>query len=323
MRAAVLSAVYATAATLASATAAWGDEARAKPTGPSLDDRTSTLDAPAPPTLPALAHPTLSDTFEITTASIDPGGGKGRATALFLHDEIEYPLISRQWYVGAAHDVVAAAVPGVGHDFFFGAPELWTRALWSSIVGLSSGGGLGVVIPVPHGLSSSAETIFEKVAVVRPWDAAYFTDRVLTLRPWVDIRHVVWRFTFQLRQGLDVGIAVRPLHPYENRAEYVSRTTFYAGFRLAKPIGIGLEVWEVYQISANLCGQAPCFDDDKRAALSLSPSVRLLLGRIEPAVSLLFPLSTPLRGEAASYFAARFNVGFDFDAGRPRRGSGS
>ncbi len=35
------------------------------------------LDAPAPPTLPALAHPTLTDTFEITVAGIDPGGGKG------------------------------------------------------------------------------------------------------------------------------------------------------------------------------------------------------------------------------------------------------
>ena len=31
--------------------------------------------------------------------------------------------------------------------------------------------------------------------------------RVLTLRPWIDIRHVVWRFIFQLRQGLDVAIA--------------------------------------------------------------------------------------------------------------------
>jgi hypothetical protein len=73
-------------------------------------------------------------------------------------------------------------------------------------------------------------------------------------------------------------------------------------------------MWEVYQISANI-------DDDKRAAFSVSPSVRLLLGRIEPALSLLFPLTTPLRGEAASYWAARFNVGFDFDAGRGRSGS--
>ena len=288
------------------------------------EDRTAVLDAPAPPTLPALAHPTLTDTFEITVAGIDPGGGKGRASAWFLHDEIEYPLISRKWYVGAAHDVAAGAVPGTGHDFFPGSPEIWTRGLWSSIVGLSAGGGLGVVVPIPHGLSPSAETVFQTVRVVRPWDAAYFTDRVLTMRPWIDIRHVVWRFVFQLRQGLDVGIATRALAPYEHRAEYVARTTFYVGFRVAKPIGVGLEVWEVYQISADLCRtQQPCFDDDRRAAFSISPSVRLLLGRIEPAVSLLFPLTTPLRGEAASYWAARFNVGFAFEPGRSRGDSGS
>jgi hypothetical protein len=293
----------------AAVTLALGGAARAQ-------DRTAILDAPAPPTLPALAHPTLNDTFEITVAGIDPGGGKAQASAFFLHDELEYPLISRKWYVGAAHDVAAGAVPGTGHDIFLGSPEIWTRGLWSSITGLSAGGGLGVVLPIPHGLSASAETIFQTVRVVRPWDAAYFTDRVLTLRPWIDIRHVVWRFVFQLRQGLDVQIAVRPLAPYEERAEYVARTAFYVGFRLAKPIGIGLEAWEVYQISANLCGATPnCFDDDRRAAFSVSPSVRLLLGRIEPAFSLLFPVSTPLRGEAASYWAARFNVGFDFDVG--------
>jgi hypothetical protein len=286
------------------------------------EDRAAVLDAPAPPTLPALAHPTLTDTFEITVAGIDPGGGKAQAMSWSIHDEIEYPLRSRQWYVGAAHDVVAGAVPGVGHDFFPGSPELWTRGLWSSIVGLSAGGGLGIVVPIPHALSPSATTIFETVRVVRPWDAAYFTDRVLTLRPWIDIRHVVWRFIFQLRQGVDVAVAARGLAPRENPVEYVSRTTFYVGFRLAKPIGVGLEAWEVYQISANLCGATPrCFDDDKRAAFSVSPSVRLLLGRIEPAFSLLFPVTTPLRGEAASYWAARFNVGFDFEASGNRRGA--
>lgn len=279
------------------------------------DNLGAALDAPAPPTLPALAHPTLTDTFEITAASIDPGGGKGRATAGFLHDELEYPLISRKWYLGAAHDVVAGAVPGNGHDAFIGAPELWTRGLWSSLAGFSSGGGFGVVLPVPHQLSPSAESIFEAVRVVRPWDAPYFTDRVLTLRPWIDIRHVVWRFMFQLRQGLDISIAARALQPNEHPAEYVARTTLYVGFRLAKPIGVGFEMWEVYQISANLCpGMATCLDDNRRAAFSVSPSVRLLLGRIEPALSLLFPVTTPLRGEAASYWAARLNVGFDFDA---------
>ena len=277
--------------------------------GPARAADRAALDAPAPPTLPALSHPSLSNTFEITAAGIDPGHGGGRAYAFYLHDELEYPLISRTWYVGAAHDVVAGAVPGVGRNFFFGAPEIWTRGLWSSVFGLSSGGGFGVVLPLPHSLSPSAQEIFDTVRVVRPWDASYFTDRTVTLRPWIDIRHIVGRFILQLRQGMDIAIVARDLRRGERRVDYTARTAFYAGFRIAEPVGVGLEVWEVYQLSADL-------PDDKRAAVSISPSVRLSLGRIEPALSLVFPISTPLRGEAASYYAARFNVGFEFDAGR-------
>ena len=275
------------------------------------DDRASTLDAPAPPTLPALAHPTLSDTFEITIASIDPGNGAGRAYAWFLHDEIEYPLISRIWYLGAADDVAAGAVPGVGRDFFVGAPELWTRAVWSSLVGLSSGGGFGVVLPAPRDLSGAATVIFDTVRVVRPWDASYFTDQTVTLRPYVDVRHIVGRFILQLRQGMDIAIVARALQANERRVDFTARTAFYAGFRVSERVGVGLEVWEDYEITANI-------PDDRRAAFAVSPSVRLLLGRVAPAFSLLFPISTPLEGAAASYYAARFNVGFDFDAGRHR-----
>jgi hypothetical protein len=275
------------------------------------DDRAAVLDAPAPPTLPALAHPTLTDTFEITIASIDPGKGAARAYAWFLHDELEYPLVSRIWYVGAAHDVVAGAVPGVGHDFFLGAPELWTRAVWSSVIGLSSGGGLGVVLPAPRNLSSASTIIFDTVRVVRPWDAAYFTDQTVTLRPFVDVRDVVGRFILQLRQGLDVAIVARALHTDERRVDITARTTFYTGFRVTRAVGVGLEIWETYEITADI-------PDDRRAAFAVSPSVRLLLGRVEPAFSLLFPISTPLNGAAASYYAARFNVGFAFDAGRRR-----
>jgi hypothetical protein len=281
----------------------------ATPTGALAQDPSAILDAPAPPTLPSLAHATLNNTFEITGAGIDVGPRRGAATAYFLHDEAEYPLISRVFFVGAAHDVAFGAVRGVGKEAFVGSPEIWARGLWSSVLGFSSGGGLGVVLPVPHALEGDAREIFDAIRVVRPWDASHFTDMTVTLRPWIDVRYVRGRFLLQLRQGLDVGVVARRLAKGERRTDYTARTTFYLGFRLAKPIGLGVEVWEVYQISADL-------PDDKRAAFSVSPSVRLSLGRIEPAFSVLFPIATPLRGEAASYFAARVNVGFDFDAGR-------
>lgn len=298
--------------------------------GPAFaEDRQALLDAPAPPTLPALAHPSLTYTFEYTAASIDPKtrlSSGGRASAWFAHNEVELPLRSRKWYLGAAHDIAAGAVPGVGHDLFLGNPEIWGRGLWSSAVGLSSGAGLGVVLPLPRSPSEVYSEVLQTVRVVRPWDASYFTDRVLTVRPWFDIRHIVGRFIFQLRQGLDVTVALRKLRqgerrialpgggsflniePVEHRTDFVARATLYLGFRATKEIGLGLEFWEVYQVSAAI-------DDDKRASVTLSPSIRLMLGRVAPALSVLVPLTTPLRGEAASYYAARLNVAFDFDAG--------
>src|SRR5262249_8131411 len=147
--------------------------------------KATVLDAPAPPTLPALAHPSLTYTFEYTAASIEPTGTPtgGRAYAWFTHNELEFPLESRRWYLGAAHDLAAGAVPSVGHDFFLGSPELWGRGLWSSVVGLSSGGGFGLVLPIPREPTATALKVLSTVSVVRPWDSAYFTDRILTLRP--------------------------------------------------------------------------------------------------------------------------------------------
>jgi hypothetical protein len=278
------------------------------------DDRSAVLDAPAPPTLPSLAHPTLTYTFEFTGASITPSGSRGPpAYAWFSHSEIEVPLVPRTWYLGAAHDIASGAVPGVGRNLFFGAPEIWARGLWSSIVGLSSGAGFGVVLPLPLADVGDDLSVLETVRVVRPWDSAYFADRTLTLRPWFDIRHIAGRFIFQFRQGLDIAISVKSLKEGERRTEYIARSTFYLGFRAAKFLGLGLEFWEVYQLTADL-------PDDKRAAFTVSPSIRLLLGRVAPAFSVLVPLATPLRGEAASYFAARFNVAFDFDLGKRAKG---
>ena len=293
------------------------------------EDRQAVLDAPAPPTLPALAHPSLTYTFEYTAASIDPKtllSSGGRASAWFAHNEVEMPLRSRKWYLGAAHDIAAGAVPGVGHGLFFGNPEIWGRGLWSSLAGLSSGAGLGVVLPLPRSPSEVDSEVLQTLRVVRPWDASYFTDRVLTVRPWFDIRHIVGRFIFQLRQGLDVTVALRRLRQgerriprpgggtfinvetVEHRTDFVARATLYLGLRATKEIGLGLELWEVYQVSAAL-------EDDKRASVTLSPSIRFMLGRVAPALSVLVPLTTPLRGEASSYYAARLNVAFDFDAG--------
>jgi hypothetical protein len=265
------------------------------------------LDAPAPPTLPALSHKDARYTFEYTAASIDPKvPTAGRSYAWFGHGDLEVPIVPRKWYVGLAHDTAAATVPGVGKAFFLGNPELWLRGLWSSEHGLSAGGTLGVVLPIPRTLSPDEATVLRAARVIRPWDASYFTDLTLTVRPSFDIRHVTGRFMFQLRQGIDWSISLPRAATNAPGSDLTARATFYIGYRAAKPVGIGLEVWEVYQLTADV-------PDNERAAFALSPSIRFILPRVQPALSVLLPISTPLRGDVDSYYGARFNVSFDFE----------
>lgn len=272
----------------------------------------SVFDAPAPPTLPALTRRDLTFTFEYTAASIRTEdasvGGGAAAYAWFSHAELELPLVPRKWFLGAAHDIAAAAVPGVGRGLLFGSPEIWGRGVWSSMRGLASGGGFGLVFPVPHDLTREGGEVLRTARVVRPWDASYFNDLTLTFRPWFDMRHITGPFIFQLRQGLDWSLVVRSLNPGERRTDIAARLAFYLGFRIARPVGLGLELWEVYQLTADV-------PDDYRAAFAISPSVRFILPLVQPALSVLLPIATPLRGDVASYYAARLNIGFTFPSG--------
>ena len=119
------------AAALAGATL-WTARA-APPDAGREDDLKSVLDAPAPPTLPALAHRDLTFTFELTAAVIQPKSDdrSGDAFAYFAHTDAEYPIVPRTWFVGLSNDFASAAVPGVGTAFLLGNPELSGRGLWS------------------------------------------------------------------------------------------------------------------------------------------------------------------------------------------------
>jgi hypothetical protein len=281
------------------------------------DDLKSLLDAPAPPTLPALAHRDLTFTFELTAAVIQPKSDdrSGDAFAYFGRTDVEYPIVPRTWFVGLSNDFASAAVPGVGTAFLLGNPELSGRGLWSSARGLASGGGLGIVLPTPRALSPAESEVLRTVRTVRPWDLASFSSLTLTFRPWIDIRLVTGGLVFQLRQGVDWSISLTGAPEVRDDASgaqpritnFAARLTFYMGYRLSKEIGVGVEVFEVYEVTKELA------NDDNRAAFTVSPSIRFMLPRVQPALSFLFPIATPLRGDVETYYAGRINIGFNFD----------
>ncbi len=270
------------------------------------------VEAPGPPSLPPLAHDGDTYTFEYTFARIAPnavGRTSGDAAyAWFAHGALEVPLVPRAWYVGVAHDVAAAALPGAGQTVLAGNPELWGRGLWSSVRGLASGGGFGVVVPVPRDLSAEEQAVLRTVRVVRPWDVAYFDDRAWTFRPWLDIRHLAGPVVLQLRQGMDGSLL-------DGTFDLTARLTFFAALRPLRELGLGVEVWEIYAITSDRVS------DDKRATFAISPSIRLDLGAVGTAVALLFPIETPLRGDVADFQAARIVTDFRFDLPFPRPSS--
>ena len=283
------------------------------------------LDREGPPNAPGLSHRDIAFNYEYTFASaepVDPVSLQPIARRSFAHAArylIEGPIVERHWYIGILHDLAAASVPAGddpssgGSSFVLGNPEVWVRGMWATKVGLGAGGGIGLVVPVPRSFSEEQSNVVRAIRVVRPWDYPHFLDLTVTARPFFDIRHVVGPVTLQMRQGIDFSIVVRDRADTENRYDLTALASFYLGVKTFDELILGLELHEVYQLTADTSSAscvAPC--DEHRAAVSLSPSIRLNLPRVSPALSALLPISTPLRREVASYWGARLHLSAAF-----------
>lgn len=281
------------------------------------------LDEPGPPDTPGLSHRDLDVNFEYTIASIEPIDAvtgqpitTTRAYAYAARLLVEYPLLARHWYVGVMSDVAAGSVPGStevgGNKLVFGNPEIWVRGMWASSSGLGAGGGVSLVAPIPRSFNAEESVVVRAIRTVRPWDYPHFQELTMTARPFFDIRHIVGPLTIQMRQGLDFSLLVRDRADDENRYDLTALGSLYLGVRPIDELTLALQLTEVYQLTADVSSPtcaAPC--DERRVSLSLSPIVQLRLHPISPSISVLLPLSTPLRAEVQSYYAARLNLDID------------
>ena len=293
------------------------------------------LNAHGPPALPSLSHPGIALNFEYLVATAEPTDvisyqpiQQADAYAYAARWTVETAIVERRWFLGFMGDIGAASVPSGstpgtgGSSFVLGSPELWLRGLWMSRSGLSAGGGLSVVVPVPRFFGAVEREVVRFIRIVRPWDFPHFLDLTMTVRPFFDIRHVVGPVTLQMRQGLDVSLVLGDREPNENRYDLQALASVYVGVDVAKSATLGMELHEAYQITADVSSPTclpPC--DNRRIQVTLSPVLRLRLANFAPSLSVLLPLSTPLRGEVTSFFAARLNldVVWDFRRGQRQR----
>jgi hypothetical protein len=277
------------------------------------DDPYQVPDAPAPPTLPDLTHRALSLSLETTLASVEPrrlpDGTQPQRVGVWLERfEAEAAVANRRWYLGLSEEVAGGQNPFRGSSTVVPSnPELWGRALWASRAGLAYGGGLAFVPPlVRHEPDSRGAEVQSTVRLVRPWDFPQFADRMLTVRPFVDVRSIDGPVLLQLRQGLDISTSTGQ-SAETTTATLTSRTTLYVGYRPLDQLGLGLELWEVYFIRTE--GIA----DENRAVFAVSPSVRWMGAVIQPAVSGIFPIDRPLFHAAKGYWAVRLTLAVILD----------
>ncbi|MEO8876200.1 MAG: hypothetical protein ABI461_11480, partial [Polyangiaceae bacterium] len=75
-------------------------------------------------------------------------------------------------------------------------------------------------------------------------------------------------------------------------------STFFVAVRLRKAIATGVEFGELYRITADV-------PDDQRASWTISPMIRLILPRLQPALSVMTNLGDPYYAGANRVWAVK------------------
>jgi hypothetical protein len=239
--------------------------------------------APRPPTLPELTHAEMEATLEETVGAILQPAGGGVTHAYVQRIALELPMTLRRWYVGAAYEL-AAANNGSGFEVVGGNLALDGRTLWATATGLGFGGGLSVLLPTAsYDPAGPASRVALEGAILRPWDVSFFVPSSFGVRPYVDVRTQRGPLVFQVRQSLD--LTVSSLILTDRRLYAVAG--LYVGWQMEPSVAVGLEAFEAYAIDL------PSVRDGNRETLVVSPSVRLTLPWVQPAISAFTNIGPP------------------------------
>jgi hypothetical protein len=282
--------------------AALASSARSLAAGAVFNDPYDVPSAPRAPTLPELTHAETEGTFEATAGAILPNGSGAITHAFVQRLTVEVPLGLRRWYVGAEYEFAASGGRAISGNL-----ELEGRTLWATRTGLAFGGGLGLIAPTARfdGTGPAAQTAFA-AATVRPWDVAFFVPSAIGARPFVDVRAIDGRFVVQFRQGLDLLTTTNSWDP-----EIYATVGVYLGYKANHRIAAGIEAFEAYAIDV------PHVTDGNRAAVVISPNVRLVLPFVEPAISAFTNIGTPLQGANDRVWGFRFAFTLVVDPTKP------
>ncbi len=244
---------------------------------------------PRPPTLPELAHTDREATVEWMAGAYYPRNVttelRGHVAVHVLRVQTEVPVYQRSFYAGGTYEAAFGSPATTRAPFVLsGNAEVHGRAVWSTSTGLAFGAGLGLVLPTASFDQNSIDAFSLAAAAItlRPWDHAFFQNKTLSLRPFVDVHDTVGLFIIQFREALEWTIAVRG----DAGQRAFSVATLYLGLRVTDTVALGLEAYQLYIIDAPVA-------DERRAFYSISPSIRMMFPRVQPSIGLVRSIGSP------------------------------
>ena len=245
----------------------------------------------------------MEATLETTAGAIALPAHGGLEHAYVQRLALEVPVGLRRWYVGAAYEV-AGGNNGTGFAVVGGNLAVDGRTVWATTTGMAFGGGLSLMFPTAgYDSNGPASRVALAAATLRPWDVSYFVPDSYGVRPYVDVRALDGPFVIQFRQGLDLTVSSLLL----SDRRLFATAGVYIGGQLGRLVAGGLEVFEAYAIDL------PAVRDGNRETLVISPSIRLALPWVQPAISAFTnlgpPISAPWVQRDTSVFTVPGNTG--------------
>ncbi|MEO8878146.1 MAG: hypothetical protein ABI461_21315 [Polyangiaceae bacterium] len=251
-----------------------------------LEEARSLPDAPRPTMMPEVTHSDGEVTLEQTSGSVTPRGfgNVGHLPIQLTRLAVEQPIVSRLVFVGGTYQG-AFGSPSSAQDpkVIGGNLELYGRAIWATRTGLAFGGGLGFMLPTAQfERGSSVNNLARAAIALRPWDYMFFNQGIFGVRPFLDLRYIIGPVILQVRETFDGNFDVEN----KNDLDVDVVGTFFVAVRVRKDLAAGVELGELYRITADI-------PDNERANWTVSPMIRLILPRLQPALSAMTNLSDP------------------------------
>lgn len=285
---------------------------------------------PAPFVLPELAHPLFDVGVDWFVGGLAPeDAGRPVTAAAIVRPTLEATIFApRRIYAGLTIPFAAALPPDgglapgevarpSGARVLFGNVEGNVRAVFPLPTWLEIGLNLGVVAPTSrfdrnHRPNRSA---VDAVSSLDPTNYVHFLPDRVALRPAGDIRVLRGPFVFQGRQGIDILIDDEGIE----RAKVAGRLLGHVGYLARSDVELSIEATQIYFFASDdkvdgaptaerVFAERYRISDDRRAALTLGPALRVALRDVDVGAAIVTNLRDPLSPAAAGFVGLRVSV---------------